>query len=320
MSKLKAEDKPFEISKWLVWDAYKKVKANKGAPGVDGQAIEQFERDLENNLYGLWNRLSSGTYFPPPVKAVEIPKPGGRGIRVLGIPSVSDRIAQTAAAMVLERRVEPIFHPDSYGYRPGRSALDAVGMCRERCWKYNWAIDLDVQAFFDNVDHNLLVRAVERHLDTATRWVLLYVRRWLVAPLQTADGTLQARDRGTPQGSATSPVFRRICSCTMRSISGCPGNARGPLSNGTAMTRWFIASARATLSGSWPISQRGWPRSGCSCIRPRPGSCTARTPAARVLSSTRASRSWDTHSGRDWQRTGKEPTSWASLQRSAETP
>ena len=149
MSKLKAEDKPFEISKWLVWDAYKKVKANKGAPGVDGQAIEQFEQDLENNLYRLWNRLSSGTYFPPPVKAVEIPKPGGRGVRVLGIPSVSDRIAQTAAAMVLERRVEPIFHPDSYGYRPGRSALDAVGMCRERCWKYNWAIDLDVQAFLD---------------------------------------------------------------------------------------------------------------------------------------------------------------------------
>lgn len=210
MSKLKAEDKPFEISKWLVWDAYKKVKANKGAPGVDGQAIEQFEQDLENNLYRLWNRLSSGTYFPPPVKAVEIPKPGGRGVRVLGIPSVSDRIAQTAAAMVLERKVEPIFHPDSYGYRPGRSALDAVGMCRERCWKYNWAIDLDVQAFFDNVDHNLLVRAVERHLDTATRWVLLYVKRWLVAPLQTADGTLQARDRGTPQGSAISPVLANL--------------------------------------------------------------------------------------------------------------
>nr|WP_187361705.1 group II intron reverse transcriptase/maturase [Phytoactinopolyspora mesophila] len=194
----------------MVWEAYKKVKANKGAPGVDGQAIEEFEQKLESNLYRLWNRLSSGTYFPPPVKAVEIPKSGGRGVRVLGIPSVSDRIAQTAAAMILEERVEPIFHPDSYGYRPGRSALDAIGVCRERCWKYGWVIDLDVQAFFDNVDHALLVRAVERHLDAETRWVLLYVQRWLVAPLQTADGTLQARDRGTPQGSAISPVLANL--------------------------------------------------------------------------------------------------------------
>jgi len=210
LSFLTSKVKPFEISKWLVWEAYQKVRANKGAPGVDGETIEEFEQDLENNLYRLWNRLSSGTYFPPPVKAVEIPKAGGRGVRTLGVPTVSDRIAQTAAAMILEKKVEPIFHPDSYGYRPGRSALDAVAACRERCWKYNWAIDLDVQAFFDNVDHSLLLKAVERHIDTEHRWVLLYVRRWLVAPLQTAAGQQQARERGTPQGSAISPVLANL--------------------------------------------------------------------------------------------------------------
>ena len=135
MTSLTSKVKPFGISKWLIWEAYQKVKVNKGAPGVDGETVEEFEHDLENNLYRLWNRLSSGTYFPPPVKAVEIPKAGGRGVRILGVPTVSDRIAQTAAAMVLEKKVEPIFHPDSYGYRPGRSALDAVAACRDRCWK-----------------------------------------------------------------------------------------------------------------------------------------------------------------------------------------
>ena len=207
---LTSKVKPFEVSKWLIWEAYQKVRANKGAPGADGETIEQFEQGLENNLYRLWNRLSSGTYFPPPVKAVEIPKAGGRGVRILGVPTVSDRIAQTAAAMVLEKEVEPIFHPDSYGYRPGRSAHDALAACRDRCWKYNWVIDLDVQAFFDSVDHELLLKAVERHIGPEEKWVMLSVRRWLVAPLQTASGEQQARDRGTPQGSAISPVLANL--------------------------------------------------------------------------------------------------------------
>ena len=174
---------------------------------MDGQSVEQFEQDLRNNLYRLWNRMSSGSYFPPPVKAVEIPKASG-GVRILGIPTVADRIAQTVVAMYLERLVEPIFHPDSYGYRPRRSALDAVAKCRERCWRNDWVIDLDVRAFFDSVDHSRMLKAVARH--TGARWVLLYVARWLKAPMRQADGTLAARDRGTPQGSAVSPVLANL--------------------------------------------------------------------------------------------------------------
>jgi RNA-directed DNA polymerase len=207
VSESKSQVKPFDIPKQMVWEAYRRVKANKGAAGVDGQSVEQFEQDLRNNLYRLWNRMSSGSYFPPPVKAVEIPKASG-GVRILGVPTVADRIAQTVVAMYLERLVEPVFHPDSYGYRPGRSALDAVAVCRERCWRNDWVIDLDVRAFFDSVDHSLMLKAVERHTDT--RWVLLYVTRWLKAPMQKQDGTLAARDRGTPQGSAVSPVLANL--------------------------------------------------------------------------------------------------------------
>jgi RNA-directed DNA polymerase len=184
------------------------VKANKGAPGVDGQSIEDFEADLKNNLYKIWNRMSSGSYFPPPVKAVEIPKQHGGGTRVLGVPTVADRVAQTVVAAHLERRVEPVFHPDSYGYRPGRSALDAVRACRERCWKRAWVIDLDVQKFFGSVPHDLIIKAVEAHTDAP--WVRLYVRRWLSAPIQQPDGSLAERDRGTPQGSAVSPVLANL--------------------------------------------------------------------------------------------------------------
>ena len=207
VSESKSQVKPFVIDKWVVWEAYLRVKANKGAAGVDGCTIEQYEQDLKNNLFKLWNRLSSGSYFPPPVKAVAIPKHGG-GSRVLGVPTVDDRIAQTVAAMYLERQVEPIFHPDSYGYRRGRSALDAVGRCRERCWRNDWVIDLDVRAFFDSVDHALMLKAVARHTDQ--RWILLYVKRWLQAPLRQPDGALVARDRGTPQGSAISPVLANL--------------------------------------------------------------------------------------------------------------
>ncbi len=196
--KLKEKDKPFDISKWRVVEAYEKVKANKGAAGVDEESIADFERDLKGNLYKIWNRMSSGSYFPPPVRAVEIPKKAG-GVRILGVPTVADRIAQTVVRMYLEPNVEPMFHPDSYGYRPGRSALDAVATCRKRCWGNDWVIDLDLKSFFDTIDHSLLLKAVERHTDL--QWVILYIKRWLVAPLQNVDGTIVARDRGTPQGS-----------------------------------------------------------------------------------------------------------------------
>jgi RNA-directed DNA polymerase len=202
------QDKPFDISKRLVWEAYERVKANRGAAGVDGQSIADFEKDLRNNLYRIWNRMSSGTYFPPPVKAVEIPKPGGT--RMLGVPTVADRIAQTVAALALEPRTESIFHEDSYGYRPRRSALQAIERCRQRCWKKDWVIDLDVQKFFDSVDHALMVRAVEANISTGQRWIVLYVKRWLAAPLVLPDGTVAARDRGTPQGSAVSPVLANL--------------------------------------------------------------------------------------------------------------
>ena len=208
MSELKSPGKSFDISKWEVWEAYRKVKENKGAAGVDGCSIEDFEKDLKNNLYKIWNRMSSGSYFPPPVKAVEIPKPHGGGTRVLGVPTVADRIAQTVAARRLEERVEAIFHADSYGYRPNRSALDAVRTCRTRCWRYDWVLDLDVQKFFDSVPWHLIVQAVEANTDLP--WVVLYVKRWLAAPIQHPDGSLAERDRGTPQGSAISPVLANL--------------------------------------------------------------------------------------------------------------
>jgi group II intron reverse transcriptase/maturase len=194
MGELKAPDKPFDISKRAVWEAWEKVRANKGAPGVDGVSIAEFEKDLKNNLFKVWNRMSSGSYFPPPVRAVEIPKPHGQGTRTLGVPSVADRVAQTVVATVLEAKVEPIFHPDSYGYRPKRGALDAVAACRKRCWRTNWVLDLDIRKFFDTVSWDLVVKAVEANTDLP--WVLLYVQRWLAAPLRLPDGSLQMRDRG----------------------------------------------------------------------------------------------------------------------------
>jgi RNA-directed DNA polymerase len=202
------ESKPFQIPKRLVWEAYESVRDNGGAAGVDGCSVEDFEKDLKNNLYRIWNRMSSGTYFPPPVRAVEIPKPHGGGTRMLGVPTVADRIAQTVAARHLEPRTESIFHEDSYGYRPGRSPLMAVEKCRRRCWEKNWVIDLDIQSFFDSVDHDLMVKAVKANTDQ--KWVVLYVERWLKAPIQMPDGRLVERDRGTPQGSAVSPVLANL--------------------------------------------------------------------------------------------------------------
>jgi RNA-directed DNA polymerase len=200
--------KPFVISREVVWEAYRRVKANGGAAGVDEETIAEFEKNLEGNLYKLWNRLSSGSYLPPPVRMVEIPKAGGHGVRILGVPTVADRIAQTVVRLYLEPLVEPIFHPDSYGYRPGRSALQAVGTCRERCWRADWVVDLDLKAFFDTLDHAFVLWTVRKH--TQERWILLYIERWLKAPLQRADGSLVARERGSPQGSAISPLLANL--------------------------------------------------------------------------------------------------------------
>jgi RNA-directed DNA polymerase len=199
--------KPFCIPKREVWEAYKGIKANQGAAGVDGQSIEEFERDLSNNLYRLWNRLSSGSYFPPPVRRVDIPKGDGR-TRPLGIPTVTDRIAQMVVRRHLEPILEPVFHHDSYGYRPGRSAHQALSVTRQRCWKYDWVLDLDVKGFFDTIDWNLLMPAVRRHTDCP--WVLLYIERWLKAPVCMPDGTLVSRERGTPQGAVVSPILANL--------------------------------------------------------------------------------------------------------------
>ncbi len=174
---------------------------------MDGQSLVEFEQDEKGNLYKLWNRLSSGSYFRPPVKAVEIPKHGG-GVRTLGVPTVADRIAQTAVAMVLNPQVEKVFHRDSYGYRPGRSAWDAVETCKQPCWGQPWVIDLDIQGFFDNVPHEPIVAAVKHH--TELPWVMLYVTRWLTAPIQNTDGTLARRDKGTQQGSTISPLLSNL--------------------------------------------------------------------------------------------------------------
>lgn len=201
------ELKPFCISKMEVWEAYKRVKANKGAAGIDEQSIEDLEKNLKRNLYKIWNRMSSGSYFPPPVKTVKIPKKNG-GERQLGIPTVADRIAQQVVKARLEPAVDPLFHADSYGYRPGKSALDAVGQARQRCWRYDWVVDLDIRGFFDNLDQNLLLRAVKKHAPEP--WVVLYIERWLKVPSQEEGGRLISREKGTPQGGVVSPLLSNL--------------------------------------------------------------------------------------------------------------
>jgi group II intron reverse transcriptase/maturase len=199
--------KPFDVKKQEVWAAFKRVKANQGAAGVDGQSIAEFETRLKANLYKLWNRMSSGSYLPPPVRRVDIPKADG-GVRPLGIPTVADRIAQEVVRRRLEVVLEPRFHHDSYGYRPGRSAIDAIRVARQRCWRSNWVLDLDIKAFFDSIDHALLLKALRKHTDC--RWVLLYVERWLRAPMQQEDGLLAPRTAGTPQGGVVSPLLANL--------------------------------------------------------------------------------------------------------------
>ncbi len=199
--------KLFEINKHEVWEAYLAVKANKGAAGIDGQTMEDFESDLKNNLYKIWNRLSSGSYFPPPVRRVDIPKSNGK-LRPLGIPTISDRIAQMVIKNRLEPVVEPYFHVDSYGYRPGKSALDAIGQARRRCWRDDWVLDMDIKGFFDALDHKLVLRAVSRY--TQCKWILLYVERWLKADVILPNGDTLTRSKGTPQGGVISPLLANI--------------------------------------------------------------------------------------------------------------
>ena len=204
---MRTTGKPFKIDEMQVYEAYKAVKSKAGAAGVDGQTIEQFEADLKSNLYKIWNRMSSGSYFPPPVLAVAIPKKTG-GERILGIPTVADRVAQEVVRRYLEPKLEPLFHPDSYGYRPGKSAIDAIRSARQRCWRTSWVLNLDIDAFFDSIDQKLLLRAVRKHTDC--RWALLYIERWVKAPIQQEDGTLVPRLAGTPQGGVISPLLANL--------------------------------------------------------------------------------------------------------------
>ncbi len=201
------QTKPFLINRWQVYEAFRRVKANAGSAGVDKQSIAEFEENLKDNLYKIWNRMSSGSYIPPPVKGVAIPKKSG-GDRLLGIPTVSDRIAQMVVKLEFEPDVEPHFLPDSYGYRPEKSALDAIAVTRKRCWKYDWVLEFDIKGLFDNISHELLLKAVDKHTDSP--WVRLYIRRWLTASMQLADGSVVLREKGTPQGGVISPILANL--------------------------------------------------------------------------------------------------------------
>ena len=199
--------KPFEIAQATVLEAYKRVKRKGGAGGVDGVSIKDFAKDWKNNLYKIWNRLSSGSYFAPPVLSVPIPKASG-GTRILGIPTVGDRVAQMVIKMSLEPKLEPIFKDDSYGYRPNKNALDAIAVTRSRCWKNDWVLEFDIKGLFDNVDHTILMKLLKRHTDCPME--LLYIERWLKAPMQQADGRLVPRDKGVPQGGVISALLANL--------------------------------------------------------------------------------------------------------------
>lgn len=201
------ETKPFNISKRAVMTAYEKVKANKGTYGVDEQSIEDFEKNLKNNLYKIWNRMSSGSYIPKPVRAVAIPKKGG-GTRLLGIPTIEDRIAQTVVKLYFEPEVEPMFYEDSYGYRPNKSSIQALEITRKRCWRKDWVLEFDIKGLFDNIRHDILMKMVRKH--TNEEWIILYIQRWLTAPFQMGNGELVPRNSGTPQGGVISSVLANL--------------------------------------------------------------------------------------------------------------
>jgi RNA-directed DNA polymerase len=204
---LRPEAKPFEIPKRLIWAAWKRVATNKGAPGVDMESIKAYQSRLGRNLYTLWNRMSSGSYLPQPVRQVLIPKENGQ-VRPLGIPTVNDRVAQMAVKMILEPKLEPYFHPSSFGYRPGRNAHQAVNQARHNCWRYDWVVDMDLKSFFDTIDHDLMMRAVEKHVPE--KWIRLYIRRWLESPVKLTNGERQERNCGTPQGGVISPLLANL--------------------------------------------------------------------------------------------------------------
>src|SRR5271156_4886660 len=264
------EAKPFCISKNEVLGAYERVKANKGAAGVDGQSLEDFGKRLKKNLYKIWNRMSSGSYFPPPVKTVMIPKKNG-GERKLGIPSVADRIAQQVVKARLEQVLDPMFHDDSYGYRPGKSALDAVGQARQRCWRYDWVVDLDIRGFFDNLDQNLLLRAVQKHAPEP--WMVLYIERWLKAPMQEEDGRLVPREKGTPQGGVLTPLTQKVISSLNEQLRD--GEADTPCLISVLRGNTFMAYEAFDQSGKGSAAKR------CSWSAPA-SSCASRSSAAVV--------------------------------------
>src|SRR5271166_414609 len=264
MTTTNTTNKPFLIEKWRVYEAYKAVKSNQGAAGVDGQTIEAFEADLKGNLYKIWNRMSSGTYFPPPVRAVSIPKKSG-GERILGVPTVSDRIAQMVVKQLIEPDLDPIFLSDSYGYRPNKSALDAVGVTRKRCWKYDWVLEFDIKGLFDNITHDLLLKAVRKHVKC--KWALIYIERWLTAPMEQDDGLVHCRTEHeaeavktalqarlsecrlelhptTKQGSSTARS-QAAGACTRTSSLTFSGTASGPVESCVRQTeRWSADSRR----------------------------------------------------------------------------
>lgn len=201
------EGKAFHISQKEVLNAYKAVKANKGAGGIDGIELEEFDKDWKNRLYVLWNRMSSGSYYSKPVRGVEIPKKNGKK-RLLGIPTIEDRVAQMVLRNRLEPLVEPIFLDDSYGYRPNKSALDAIEMARSRCFKMKWVIEFDIVGLFDNISHEKLLELVEKHCHE--KWVLMYIDRCLKTPILMPDKTIRTRNSGTPQGGVSSPVLANL--------------------------------------------------------------------------------------------------------------
>ena len=277
-----ATNKPFNIDKRLVYEAYKAVKSNRGAAGGDAQTIEQFEADLSGNLYKIWNRMSSGTYFPPPVRAVAIPKKSG-GERILGVPTVADRVAQMVVKMVIEPILDPIFLADSYGYRPKKSALDAVGATRERCWKYDWVLEFDIKGLFDNIDHELLLRAVRKHI--TCKWALLYIERWLKAPMVQEDGTMIERSRGTPQGGVVciSPLCARP---VVRASGQAPSPGRG-----------LQGAIYRRLRAVFPISFGCSSCSGSTCqeageIQPNPGTDENQTRRIWPLRASTREQTW----------------------------
>src|SRR5450759_94985 len=307
-------DKPFNIDKMQVYEAYKAVKSKAGAAGVDGQTIEQFEADLKSNLYKVWNRMSSGSYFPPPVRAVSIPKKTG-GDRILGVPTVADRVAQMVVKQVIEPNLDPVFLTDSYAYRPSKSALDAVGVTRERCWKYDWVVEFDIKGLFDNIDHELLLRAVRKHV--TCKWALLYIERWLTAPMEHEDGTKAERNSGTPQGGVVSTILSNLflhytfdlwMARTHPDLPWCRYADDGLVHCETSKKP---KPSRLNF-------KRAWQSATWNCIRQNPRSSTARTGIAKERIRTSNLTSSDIAFGREKLRIlGTTNCSVDSTQRSA---